>query len=152
MLFSSAIATAHNYHVSITQMDYNTKNNTFEIAIKVFADDLESAIQEQGIDNFKLDIENQEDTLVKSYFKRKFQVKYNGETIPLNWVGKELENEIIWCYFELEGIDEVNKLELLNTTLLELNNDQVNKVNITVKEFQKSLVFKKGSPFQGIAI
>jgi hypothetical protein len=45
---------AHPFYVSICQMGYNRQNHSLEISVKIFADDLQTALNNRNIENLFL--------------------------------------------------------------------------------------------------
>jgi hypothetical protein len=42
--YSLSTAHAHDFHTSITRLEYNAKEKTFEVSIRLFTDDLEKGL------------------------------------------------------------------------------------------------------------
>lgn len=138
---------AHKFYVSMTDIQYNPKNESLEISIKVFADDLETAIQSSEDDKLWVGDKKeapQVDSLIEAYFQQKFQLTVNGEKSQYQFIGKEAETDVVWCYLEVADVQEIKSLEVSNRIFMELFDEQKNLVHLYVGETEKSLLLMKG--------
>ena len=126
------ISFKHEYHVSITQLDYNTESNTIQLAMKLHNEDVEFLIKKnlEGPLNLEKDIEKEEviDFLHK-YIKTSFSITSQEVSVDYKFVGKEFEDDDLWIYMETEKFDEMPDIEVKNTLFLELFHDQNNMVH-----------------------
>ncbi len=140
----------HPIHISLTTVDYNAKSNALEIACKIFADDLETVVNRTSNTTLKLgsDKEHKDaNALIFAYIKQHFRMDINGKSITtMTMLGKEMEVEATWMYIEipLAGLGVVKKVNLTNTFLSDLYDDQTNLVNFNIAGKRKSAVFRKG--------
>ena len=99
------ISNLHPFHLSICEVYHNPKTQSLEISMKIFLDDLELAIQNQGNAEFEL-VNSTEDnsikTTLKGYITDRFKIITNSKTVDLHLVGFEFDNDAILCYFEGE--------------------------------------------------
>jgi hypothetical protein len=68
----------------------------------------------------------QEEANLKKYLAEKFIIKVNGVTKPMTYLSKELEANVMICYFRIPEISKINSLEIENSLLMEWNSDQQN--------------------------
>lgn len=137
----------HDYHVSLTQLQHNVGEKTIEISMRVFTDDLETALSRAN-GNKKLIITNEDRNgeFLKRYLLGHFQIK-DGKKQILNftYLGKEQEVEATWIYLEIPGVSTLSGATLKNDVLMEVFDDQVNMVNFKSESGKKTYLFKKGS-------
>lgn len=143
------ISNLHPFHVSICEVYHNPKSQSLEISMKIFIDDLELAIQNQYNAEFKL--VNLKDnssikTTLKSYITDRFKVKIDSKVIELDLVGFEFDNDAILCYFEGKKIKKINVIEIENTIISEVFNDQINLTHFQYNGEMKSLKATKDNP------
>lgn len=128
-LFASGLQ-AHPFHVSVAQVRYNAQNQSLEIALKLFTDDLEEALTTSfGNQGWHLATPRQlpaADKYVREYLKPRFAVKQKNQTLSWNWIGAEYNMDAVWCYLELYNFDEADGLEWKNIVFFEVFNDQKN--------------------------
>ena len=125
----------HPYHVSIIRVDHSTKANRFEFTFKLFTDDVEAAMIAQGADVLNLGESNEHEKTEQylfSYVKNGFSIAADGTELELKWVGKEVVDDITWCYFETP-YEKVPKTVRLDVDLLtESLEDHKNIVHVKV--------------------
>lgn len=142
-----ACSITHDFHVSVTQIDHNQGSQTLEIAIKMFTDDLEKVLETQGTPRLFLGAENEHektDEYLVKYVNTRFSLRVNGEEVALKFIGKEVENESAWSYFEVMDIDSVKTIEVTNRIMLETFDDHSNLVHLSVSGKKKSALLKIG--------
>lgn len=126
---------SHGYHVSITQIDYNEKTNSLEIAIKLITEDVEMVLQEQGAEKLFLGEENESEKAneyIMEYLKAHFIVSVNGVSTVQTYIGKEVEEGETWCYIEIKGVENMKSLSIKSTIFIEAYHNQTNRINLNV--------------------
>ncbi len=137
----------HEYYVSITEIDYNKKDKTIEIALKFITHDFEKALMDGGKPDLLLGHKrelNNANSLIMKYINNKLKLKVNGVNKELSFIGKEVTNdESLWVYAEINNIEEVKSIELENNLLTESFAEQENIVHIAVNGSKKSCSLRK---------
>lgn len=142
------ISNLHPFHVSICEVYHNQKTHSLEITMKIFIDDLELAIQNQGNTEFKLvDSSDKEidGSTLKNYITGRFKIKTNSKEVDLDFVGFEFDNDAILCYFEAGKMKTINVIEIKNAILLEVYSDQINLSHFQYNGEMKSLRATRGN-------
>ena len=144
---SAALGAVHPSHVSLTEIEFNTKSSAFEVSLCVSPEDLEKVINKLEGSSTALTDETVA-KLFPKYLKTNFVVRAKSaqETEPLSirWVGAEIGLKKCWIYFELKVENEVNKWKIENNIFFELNDDQVN--HFKIKNAEKQIVWNRCSP------
>ena len=143
------ISNLHPFHVSICEVYHNPKTQSLEISMKIFIDDLELAIQNQGNVEFELvnlTDKNFNKTPLQSYITDRFKIKTNAKAVTLEMVGYEFDNDAILCYFEAKKIKRIHVIEIENTIISEVFNDQINLTHFQYNGEMKSLKATKDNP------
>ena len=52
-----------------------------------------------------------------------------GRVYELNYLGAEVEDDVMWCYLEVEKVKKVKSITVTNTVLHEVWEDQENLVH-----------------------
>ncbi|WP_353722379.1 DUF6702 family protein [Dyadobacter sp. 676] len=149
-LLSSLLLTSfipnHDYHVSVTQMQYNPASRSFEVSVRIFTDDLEKALsQSHSNQRFVIKDNDQNDRFVEEYIRKSFVLTDSQKNIAaIKYIGKEQEADATWVYFEIPFQRPLNGSRLSNVTLMEVFDDQVNMTNIKFQSEKKTFLFKKG--------
>lgn len=136
----------HDYHVSVTQMQYNASSRSFEVSIRIFTDDLEKALsQSHSKQRFVIKDNDQNDRFVEEYIRKSFVLTDSQKrNAPIKYVGKEQEADATWVYLEIPFQGALNGCKLLNVTLMEVFDDQVNMTNVKFQSEKRTFLFKKG--------
>jgi hypothetical protein len=142
VLFNS-FSVLHKFYVSITQIDYVEEQESLQITSRIFIDDLEDLFRELYDKTIVLDVDQESEMVefyIESYIKEKFNIKINGENVTMNYLGKEYENDIMFCYLEMENIKDINAIEISNKILFDKFDDQKNIIRLKINNKNKSFV------------
>ncbi|MBL4624961.1 MAG: hypothetical protein JKY42_07465 [Flavobacteriales bacterium] len=126
---------SHGYHVSITQIDYNEKTQSLEIAIKLITEDVEYVIEETGADKLFLGEEKESDKAdeyIRVYLKKNFVVFVNSTIVEQTYIGKEVEEGETWCYIEIKNVQNLKSLSVKSTIFISTFHNQTNRINLNV--------------------
>ena len=148
---TSASATSHTFHASLTHMEYNEQERLVEISIQVFTNDLENILRRRSGRNVRLDKSRDAAQLTLAYLNETVNLKnYDGDLKTLSWVGMEPEADAVWLYVETRMPEGFEGIEVRNRLFFDLFHDQVNRVHIKYGEKKNDLVFKLGDDFKAI--
>lgn len=132
--FSLLSFSAHPIYLSTTEIDYNKKTKTLEIAIKIFSDDLGEVLSEEQGTTVEIgtDREHKDATaLITKYLEEHFVVELNGKPKRFRYVtrGKIQEDfYATWVLLEVPKVTKIKSLKLRNDILMEYNEGQQNYV------------------------
>ncbi len=148
LLFFSIFCTvfAHDFYVSICQIDDNVKSKSLEITFKLFTDDFERVLEAVAADTFKLSLQpesKQAHDVVSKYILKNFSMEIDGEERKPEFIGFEVEVDITWCYVEVKRDTIPTNLSIRNTILFDLSDRQTNIVHVQVGDTLKSLLLHK---------
>lgn len=141
-------AFAHPFYFSLTQVDHNPQNQSLEVTIKLFTDDIEQALEAQGTDKLYLgDAKEHQssDRYLTTYLEQHLQFWVNGKAATYQYLGKEVELDVLWAYVEIDSVPELSTVKVLNNLLLEHFEDQQNVVQFRVGNQKESMLLRKGS-------
>jgi hypothetical protein len=130
----------HPIHVSTTNISYNAQDSKVEVICTIFTDDFEAALVKQynkKTDLNKADMHAAMDVLIKNYINTHLQLK-TGAAMPLNYLGFEINKEATDIYLESDKTPAFKKIDVEDTLLYNLFDDQINIVHITVGGVRKS--------------
>jgi hypothetical protein len=139
-------ANAHKFYVSISQINYNPTTNSVEISLKLFTDDLENCVQSKTGKVIKINNEGTNDEDIAHYLNQLFSIKINGKEHPINYLGKEIEYDVTWCYLEIKDIASISEISIRNEIFTHLLPDQKNLVQLKVGTLEESTILRKGNP------
>ena len=135
----------HDFHTSISRMDYNAKGKSFEISIRVFTDDLERALsKDNNGQKFVVTNNDKNDAFVEKYIRKHFAlINPQKQKKAYSYVGKEQEADATWIYIEISGQEAITGFSLQNSIMHDLFDDQINLVNLNYQGQKRSYIFKK---------
>ncbi|WP_444894022.1 DUF6702 family protein [Microbulbifer sp. TRSA001] len=142
-------ASAHRYHFGLTDISVNERTQTLEISHRFFVADIEKALSISASKEL-----NEAQKQMENYVNSRFQISQeNGEVVKLNWVGMEADVHDIWIYQEVPLVDiSSKKLNVKQSTLMEIELDQVNTLNVNNGRRTQSYTLKPGESKVGFTL
>ena len=138
----------HPFFISLTEVRYNSGSKKMELAQKIFWDDLEVALSKEAgvtVDFLKPKDKAKLESQVKAYLLKHTQVWVNGKTVPLTYLGYEVEEDAAWFYLESTATNLPKTVEVQNTLLLRDFDGQQNIVHVYLNsKSPKSLLLGEG--------
>jgi len=138
----SSFISLHKYYVSVTDIEYAKETKSLQIISRLFVDDFEKVLKERYIDTLSLD-DNLADFYIKKYFAKKLQITVNNERQQFNFIGKEIDGDMVHCYFEVENISKIQSINVTNKLLFDTYENQQNITHLKIKDKKKSFLFIK---------
>jgi hypothetical protein len=68
------------------------------------------------------------------------QIEVDDRPISFQYLGKEVEMDVTWCYAEISDVPNLKKITVSNTLLLDLYDEQTNIVHIKAHDKKKSMM------------
>lgn len=135
ILFSMVLTwfSLHPIHVSITDVNLDEDRKALEFSSKVFLDDMEAHLRLERSEPF-LDITALPktlslDALIEPYFNERISVSINGKAKEVDYVGAEIDGDVIYLYFQVLQVKKLKALTIENRILTDLYDDQVNMMH-----------------------
>ena len=148
-MFTPGAPRAHPFKASICEINYNVETEHLEITLNLFTDDLEECIRERTKKPLYLNTEKELPSagiVINEYIQSELRIMLNGKRAALDFMGKEHEPGMTWCYFEsIEG-SYPSELSVYNSIMTELYPTQSNIVHIQVGKQRKSLLLGPERP------
>ena len=127
----------HPFHVSVTDINHNPETQSVQISHRIFLDDLETGLKQhfalEKLDTYQPEDPQKLDSLLGEYLKSKVFFSINGTKRDFNYIGSEPEGNARWCYYEIDGVAEINEVTITNAILMEVFEDQQNIVYFRLK-------------------
>lgn len=147
LLFTFSLAlvsfASHKFYVGIYQIEYAPKKKMLQITTRIFVDDLNNAMEEKYKRKMLLGekIETAEDQmLLEKYLKEKISIKVNGKVVPMEFMSKELEDNVLVCYLRCVNIAKISKFEIVNNILYDFVTEQQNIIQTNINGSKKTLL------------
>lgn len=138
----------HKFYVALYQVNYAPEKKMLQITTRIFVDDLNSAVGKKYSKRINLGAENEsvdDINFLKKYFSEKFYIKVNGQTKPILFLSKEMEGDVLICYFSMKEIQKINSLEIYNAVITEGNAEQQNIMHFNVSGVKNTLLFTEST-------
>ncbi|MEM6377634.1 MAG: DUF6702 family protein [Bacteroidota bacterium] len=123
----------HPIHLSVTEVSAEDAQSELNFSITFFMDDFGVAAKypkyADAINTGKMTV----DELILQHLQKHLKVKVNGKALKYKIKRKESNFPSVTCYLDLQKLPkELSTLEIENTLLLELFDDQKNMVHIRI--------------------
>ena len=138
----------HKFYVALYQVNYAPEKKMLQITTRLFIDDLNNTLEKkyQKKINLGSEKETEEDlNLFKKYFAEKFSVKVNGQTKTLLFLSKEMEGDVLICYFSIKDIHKINTLEIYNSVITDNISEQQNIMHFNVSGVKNTLLLTESN-------
>ncbi|MGZ3952849.1 MAG: DUF6702 family protein [Flavisolibacter sp.] len=131
----------HPFYIAVTEINLNTSDKTLEVSCKMFADDLEQTLEKRN--HTELDISAEKDkgkfnSYIPAYIKSHLSLSVDGKATNLSYIGFEKEKESAYCYFQVENVSSLKKLEVNDSILHDFTSEQINIIHVTVNGKRQS--------------
>lgn len=143
LILSLSSWTAHKFYTSIYQINYVPQKKMIQITSRIFVDDLNDAMEKRFHSKSYIGTDKetpQDEVAMQKYLAEKFILKVNGILKPMSFRSKEIEANVLICYFRITDVSKISKLEIENRALMELNSDQQNIIQANISGEKQSLL------------
>ena len=134
-------AYVHPFYLAVTEINYNKQDKVFEVTAKMFTDDFEKVLGDAY--KTKVDLVNpnrfEMDKLIKDYLEKHLMMIADEKAISLNYLGFQQEEESVYCFLEVTGIEKIKKLSIKNSILHDLNEYQMNIMHVIIDGKRQSI-------------
>lgn len=138
----------HPFHISLTEIKWNSETEHLEISQKIFWDDLEVAMSgyhDESIDFLNPANKEKLTEQIKAYVFTQNKLWVEDKEVELNFVGYEVEDDAAWFYLESAKVNEPVSIKIKNSLLLEDFPDQKNVIQFYFDtKSPKSIILGKG--------
>lgn len=126
---------SHPFYLSVTDLKYKASEKTMQASVKVFVNDLETALKK--INQKPIDLLHPKDTVqlnkvLATYLAKHLTFKLNSEIKLFDFIGFEIEQEAIWMYLEYNNCPSPKKVEIENSLLYDFIKEQSNILKLEV--------------------
>lgn len=121
----------HPFHISLTEIKWNSETEHLEISQKIFWDDLEVAMSgyhDESIDFLNPANKEKLTEQIKAYVFTQNKLWVEDKEVELNFVGYEVEDDAAWFYLESAKVNEPVSIKIKDSLLLEDFPDQKNVI------------------------
>ncbi|MBA4318610.1 MAG: hypothetical protein C0412_09425 [Flavobacterium sp.] len=143
LFLTTSAFTLHKFYMAVYQINYASEKKMLQITSRIFIDDLNATLEKTYNKKFYLGTEKEtaaESIFVKEYLAKHFSIKVNNQSKPMNFLSKEIDDDVYVCYWNIKAISKINSLEIYNTVLIDRFPEQKNLVHITVLGVKNSFL------------
>jgi hypothetical protein len=123
----------HALYISVIQIQQIAEKSPVQINIKVFTDDLQSALRNEFSDYSPVLEEilcQEKRVFISAYFSKHLTIQINEKNCHLTLMDCQKEGEVYWLKFEMENSEKWEKLKVKADFFMELFPTQSNIVNV----------------------
>lgn len=132
----------HPLFMSVTEIEHNARDKTLEISCKIFTDDFEKTLRSSNpgtlVDLIKPTNKAAMDKLVSAYVQKHLSLVVDGKAVAMSYVGYEIIEEGANCYFQVDNIPSLKKLEVSDNILYEYKDTQFSIIHAIVNGKRQS--------------
>ena len=148
-LFALSSFEFHKFYVSIYQVEHNVLKKRIQITSRIFIDDLNKVLTKHAGQKTQIGEKTQTQKDIdffKNYMTEKVKVNINGKDRILLYKSSEILGDQLVCYFIIADISKLKTFTIENTALFEINAQQQNIVNISIKNKKQSFILVSTNP------
>jgi hypothetical protein len=141
----------HPVHVTVTNIDFNSKQKAFDISTKLFLDDFQSVILKNSKVDLNLGKPNvllNADEYIKDYISDNIRITINKNKLSskkLIFIRKEISEGAIWLYYSYQLSGKIESIEVENNLLNDYYSDMTNLVIIKYNELESGYSLNKNN-------
>ncbi len=144
---SSGDGVGHPYHESYAEIEVGPGGADLEVALRADALEIQNALRARRDEIYELETPGVELALQR-YLVETFLAKDDAAGWgTLEWVGHELEEQDLWCYFRLRFDGPVRSFSISHSVLFERNRYQRNLVQLLGPTASEARSFERGTPW-----
>ncbi len=131
----------HPLHTSLTELSYDRGSRSVQVSIRVFADDLQSALAPRG----GAPPAHLSDAAALAYVGRHFALTAGKSRIPLRGCGMRRSGDLVWICLRGPSPAGMQGLQVHNHLLFDRFTDQINIVQASHGGRRQSMIFTRGA-------
>lgn len=136
--------TFHKFYVGVFQVDYFKEKKAVQITARLFIDDLEKGLYKKHSKHFYITTKDEvadANIYIAKYLEEKLKFKINNKAQSFQFLTKEQEENVVICYMKINFKDNIKDLEITNTILTDVFNEQQNLVHLNINGNKKTILF-----------
>ena len=132
----------HPIYVSVTEIEHNAKENILQVSCKIFSDDFEKTLSKTY--NIHVDLSQTKykpamDKIIDDYIQKHLKIAFNSRLVSLKYFGYEQIEEAVFCYFQVDNVNNVKTISVTDNILYEYKDNQISLLHITINGNRKSI-------------
>lgn len=138
MIANILLLVLHPVHLSVTNIEFIENKKYFEISIRLFSDDFETALSHHF--NQTIQLKNSQkypQKIINEYITQNLKLEINGKWVDSKkYLLKKIEQKdiTIWLYYRIPFKDKIDSITIKNTLLFNIYYDQKNMLIFSEKK------------------
>lgn len=121
----------HEFYISILTIRFDEGLRTLDLTWQITAHDLEHALSDVAdLDLGSSEQHPEADSLMSDYLQRHLRLALASGPLVLYWIGWELEGENLYCYLQVQDVEDARGLMVSNDLLHDVFPEQDNIVHV----------------------
>ena len=141
-------ASPHNVYSSFTRVDWNNSDSSIEVVFEIFSHELEAKLSVMTGKRMTFLDDNDYETLaaaIPSYIEENLLIVSDGSVVPLNYLGFEMQDQLVYMYLESDLSQPPKKVSVMNAALLDDLPGQTNTVMVVVNGDKQTADIREGT-------
>lgn len=131
----------HPVHIATVEIEHNAADKTLEITCKTFWDDFETALSK--ISKSRVDLTSDKakadnNKRVFDYVKAHLEIMVDGKVVPLEMVGFEKEDVVVYSYLQASNVSSVKTVNVASSLMHDMFDDQTEIIHVIVNGKRQS--------------
>ena len=143
-LQATATQPPHPFFVSITEL--TIEDDTLQISIRVFSDDVETALNDFHGDQVFLNVDQasfDHFKRISAYLQSTFRISHAAKDLKVDWLGHEFEDDVCWIYGDVPLNDDPSILFIMNRMLMNVFDSQQNLIHYNSEDGTRTEIATK---------
>lgn len=149
LCFLLTSVSVHKFYVSVAEINYVSAKKEIQITSRFFIDDLNNSLEKKYKTKFYLgSVQESEEqvAILKKYFTENFSIKVNSKAKDILFFKKEIEDDVLICYFKVKDVTKITTLEVKNTLFFEYLPEQQHITHTQVGTVKRSILLTLDNP------
>lgn len=140
--------TIHKYYISLCEIEFVESQQSVQITLGMFIDDIEFALNKDNNANLKISTKYEAkniDAYFEKYLNTHLNISINNSESIYTYIGKEYDDDIVRFYLEISNIKKLTSIEVINNSLTKYFDQQQNIIKIKANERHKTFYLDKNT-------
>ena len=151
LLSSGMIQSIHPIYISNTEIKYNSSSETYQLSVKIFADDLEKVLEKKYKENIELATDREHPKTkqyLTEYLKSNLLIYADNKDLAYTYIGHESGDKsemfAMFIYLETKKCKKSSQIKIKNSILLKDISTQLNFISFFSSNGIKKQICRKG--------
>ncbi len=139
----------HDFHLSKGSLKYKPDQKALQLSMHVYIDDFEEALSNRGVDSLYILTKKESedaDHYIGLYIKENFRVSFDEVPVEMEYLGKEISEDLagMWVYLEATDLEAPSEATINYSVLMDAFDDQRNILSVQINDKADHLMYSDG--------